>query len=168
MSAIAFFPLPVCSPDAEVFSPSALSIRQSYRLARQHFVIPVSQSDTRIKEVLTEIEEYQMLGDNWDLEGARAVDGGAAQLASRIIRLADRAASKQGVSWKDPVAGPVSDGGMSLEWEGKGRQVLMLTHPGQPCIVECILRVTGSKPNRQLVSIEGAVELALGALASED
>jgi hypothetical protein len=127
----------------------------------------IAQSDSRVKEVLREIEEYTALDADWDLEGAQPVDRGAADLAARLAELVDVNARQREVPWQTPVVGPVADGGIALTWEGTNRRVLTITRPGQPLALECVRKEANSPPVQQTVSVDGAMELALWALSGE-
>jgi hypothetical protein len=120
-----------------------------------------------VADALKEIEEYKSLDADWDLEGALPVDREAADLAARLVELVDTGARQREVPWQTPVVGPIADGGIALTWEGKNRRVLTITHPGQSLTVECVRKLADTQPERQIISLDAAVEHALWALSGE-
>jgi hypothetical protein len=167
MSTLVLAPVPVEAITPNATSPDAWRVQQQRWDAIEHFAEPVSQSWARITGPLDEIDEYRDLEEDWDLEGALRIDAGAADLASRIVQWVDATARQQGVLWREPVLGPIASGGILLTWGGPGRRVTLLTQPGMPYTVECVIEMAGARPNRQVVSVTDAIEHALWALSAE-
>jgi hypothetical protein len=126
--------------------------------------LPTPQPDIRIDAVLHEIEAYRQLEADWDLEGALAVDAEAADAAARLVELVDRKARDGGLTWQDPVVGPLADGGIALSWDSASRRALLVVHPGQVDAVECVIRAAGSEPSRRTATLTDAVTCALWAM----
>jgi hypothetical protein len=120
--------------------------------------------EIRVLDALKEISEFATLESNWDLEDALAIDPGAAALAAKLVLLVDLAARRRGYRWQEPVVGPDPDGGIDLVWNGGSRRIILMTRPGQPDTVECIIKSTDTKPVRTTLSISDAVARVLWAL----
>jgi hypothetical protein len=128
--------------------------------------IPTPPRDLRIRAVLEEIEAYGHLEDDWDLEGALAVDAKAAKAAARLVELVSLKAAEHALTWQDPIVGPVADGGIALSWESESRRALLVVHPGQADAVECVIKTAGEEPTRRINTLADAVTDALWALDS--
>jgi hypothetical protein len=126
---------------------------------------PVSQYDASVAEVLQAIEEYQKLGPDWDSEGALPISEEAAHLAVWLVQMVALSAKHQRVSWQAPVAGPNADGGINLEWESKGRRLLVIARPGQVPVVECVIEEDGEAPRRLQASVWDCIDHALWAMS---
>jgi hypothetical protein len=128
---------------------------------------PVAQYDSSVAEVLKEIDEYQKLGPDWDSEGALPISEEATRLAVWLVQMVALSARHQGVPWQAPVAGPNADGGINLEWESKGRQLLVIIQPGQLPIVECVIEEGGKAPRRLQASVWETIDHALWAISGQ-
>jgi hypothetical protein len=128
---------------------------------------PVSQYDASVAEVLEEISEYQDLKPDWDSEGALPISQQATRLAAWLVQMVALSARHQGVSWQAPVVGPNADGGINLEWESKGRQLLVIVRPEQQPVVECVIAEEGNPPRRLQVSVWDSIDQALWAINGE-
>jgi hypothetical protein len=126
---------------------------------------PVSQYDASVAEVLKEIDEYQKLGPDWDSEGALPISEEAAHLAVWLVQMVALSAKHQRVSWQAPVAGPNADGGINLEWESKGRRLLVIVLPGQVPDVECVIEEDGIAPRGLQASVWDSIDHALWAMS---
>ena len=124
----------------------------------------VLKEEIRVLDVLKEISEFATLESNWDLEDALAIDPGAAALAAKLVLLVDLAARRCGCRWQEPVVGPDPDGGIDLVWKGGSRRIILMTRPGQPDTVECIIKSADTKPVQTTLSIRDAVARVLWAL----
>lgn len=152
--------------ESSAMSPEAGWVQRQRWTALEHFTEPVSRSRARVAGVLDEIDGYRSLEEDWDLEGALPIDDGAAELASRIVKLIDAMALQQGIPWREPVVGPHANGGILATWGGPGRRVIVMTQPGLPYSVECVIETDDSRPSRHVVSVADAVEHALWALSA--
>jgi hypothetical protein len=118
----------------------------------------------RVLDALKEISELATLESNWDLEDALAIDPGAAALAAKLVLLVDLSTRGRGYQWQEPVVGPDPDGGIDLTWKGESRRIILMTRPGQPDTVECVIKSTDTKPVRTTLTISDAVARVLWAL----
>lgn len=127
---------------------------------------PLSQYDASVAEVLNEIAGYQELEADWDAEGALPVSPEVSHLATWLVQMVALSAKHQKAAWQPPLVGPSADGGINLEWESAGRQLLVMIRPGHPHLAECIIHEAGSPPRRRIASVWEAIDQALWAISS--
>jgi hypothetical protein len=129
----------------------------------------IDQDERRrsLHEVLTEIEGYAALEDDWDGEGSLVPTPAAAQVAKRVVRLVARRTAETGLSWRRPSVEPIGDGRIGLRWEGRGGSVLLLVGPSPQNGCTCVTRAPGAAPRRAIETTGDAVGEVIGVLEGD-
>ena len=113
------------------------------------------------EESLTEISNLASLEEDWNDEGAKAIDRTSILRAIKFVQWLSCIATGQGLSGNlDPAVFPAIDGGIRLYWKTANRQLSLTFNPGQtPMIVT--EKVVGKNATNQETCENEAGNLAI-------
>lgn len=124
----------------------------------------MAEANNCFQPMLEEIKQLASLEEDWNDEGAVAINRASRLRAQKFVQwLVCEAKEQQLTGDCAPAIFPTINGGVKLYWKAKGRQVALTFSPGQDTI-DVVERALGAASTHQSLSENTAGAVALEAM----